>query len=118
MSPFPHLFLYHNTHHPLTVRGFLIQNSLRTPHLALPRHYPRRRLPDGNRQRLKRALGLMMIIVTLQHIHMQCNTRVLRKTAQAMRYHLRAQVANLLPLETRRQVGCKVGPVREVDYGA
>jgi hypothetical protein len=60
----------------------------------------------------------MMIILALQHIHMQRDPRIERKALQAMADHLCAQVADLLALETRVQVRDEVGAVGQVDDGA
>lgn len=57
----------------------------------------------------------MMIIIPIDKPHMQRDIRRLRKTMQAMRDHLRAEVPDLLAPEA--QVDDSPGAAAEVDYG-
>lgn len=79
----------------------LIQHPFRTRHLSLPPHHPRSSLPQRNRQRLKRALRPMMIILAPHAIHMHRNRGALRKALQTMRQHLCAEISNLLTAQTQ-----------------
>lgn len=60
----------------------------------------------------------MMIILPLEHIHVQRDARIERKALQAVGDHLGAQVADLLSLEAGVEVGDEVGAVGEIDDGA
>lgn len=75
-----------------------IQHPLRTHNLTLTPPQRCTRLPNSNRQRLKRTFRPVMIIKSPQAIHMQRHARGLRKALQTMRYHLATQVADLLSL--------------------
>ena len=57
-----------------------------------------------------------MVIRTLQTVHVHRDTRLLRETLQAMRYHLTAQIPNLLPLQA--EVDDRIRPIGKVDYRA
>lgn len=73
------LSLHHHT--------YLIQNPLCTPDLALPGLDHRRRMSDRHSQRLKRALGAVMVVVAVQAVHVQRHGSVLRKGLEAVGYH-------------------------------
>lgn len=60
----------------------------------------------------------MMIILPLQHIHMQRDGGILGETSKTVPDHLGAQVAHFLAREARVHVGGEVGAVGEVDDGA
>jgi hypothetical protein len=56
----------------------------------------------------------MMVIIAPQTVHMQRDPRRARKTLEAVRDHLGAEVANLFALEP--EVCDAEGSVRQVDY--
>ena len=58
----------------------------------------------------------MMIIISSQAIYMQRDPRRLRKALHAMRYHLAAQISNLLPLEP--QINHTEGAEGDIDYSS
>jgi hypothetical protein len=92
------------------------QRSLRTRHLPFPPRNPRSSLSNRNCQSLKRTLRSVMIIITPQAIHMNSDSRRLRKTLQAMWNHLTAQVSDFLPLQP--QIYNTERAVRKVDHGS
>lgn len=73
-------------------------------------------MPYRHRQRLKRTLRPMVVIVAPDAIHMQRRAARLRKALQAMRNHLTAQVTNLLSLQA--QLNDAVWSVRKIDDSA
>ena len=94
----------------------LIQDPFRTHNLALLPLYPTRSHPDRNSQRLERALRPVVVILAPDHVDVQGDGGALREALQAMRQHLAAQVAQLLPPEAEVDDG--EGPVGQVDDGA
>lgn len=75
--------------HPSSLK----QNTLRTRHLPLLARHPRGSHPDSTSNSLERTLGLVVIILTPQHIHMHSDARALGEGLQDMRDHFRAEVA-------------------------
>lgn len=78
-----------------------IKDTLGTHNLSFPANDSCRSLSNGDRQRLKRTLRPMVIVVSSNAVYMQSCTTTLRKTLQTMRQHLGGQVADLLSLQTK-----------------
>ena len=87
-----------------------IQHALCTPDLTLPLLHYGCRVPDSDRKRLKGTLCPVVIIITAYAVNVEGGARRLRKALEAVRDHLAAQIANLLPLKT--QLDDAVWPVR------
>lgn len=107
-----------HTHHNIpSIQKKHLKNSLRTNHIPrpnLPLNPSRTSRPNRHRQRLKRTLRPMMIIITIRTPHMQRHSRGLRKTLQSMRNHLRTQIPNLLPPEPN--VNHRPRPTRQINH--
>lgn len=93
----------------------LKQNPFCRRNFALSPFDSRTRHPYSQRQRFKRALCSMMIVIPSYTIDVDRETTRLRKTLQAMRHHFRAPLADLFPLQAEFRHAER--SVRYVDHG-
>lgn len=101
---------------PLTLPPPHSQHPLRAPHLPLPPLHPPTRHPTRPRQRLKRALRPMMIILPPNHINMQRRPTRHRPATQPMVNHLAVQPPNHGTLEV--EIADEEGARGDVEDGA
>ena len=92
------------------------QSALCTWNLTLSTRYYRSSLSNCHSQCLERTLRSVMIVITPQTIHMQCDSCALCKTLQAMWDHFTTQISNLFSLES--QIYDSKWTVRNIDNGS
>src|SRR5256884_2274900 len=87
-----------------------IERPLGRRHVAIARAGDR--LPQGKRRRLERGLGLVMIVLALEHVDVQREPRRDGEGAQHVRDVLAREPPDRLPSEVERDVG--VRPSRQI----
>lgn len=91
------------------------ERSLGARNLTLATRHPTSSLPRGNRKRLERALGSVVVVVAAEAVDVHGDAGSPGKALDAVGDHLGAEVTNLLALQTKVDDG--EGTVRQIDDG-
>lgn len=83
----------------LQTLDFLEQDALGTRNLVLLASNPGGSHSDSSSDGLEGTLGLVVVVLSSQHIDMHGNTGTLGETLQDVRYHFGRQITQLLPFE-------------------